>query len=167
MPFLSKQLFIRKSSLPSGGQGLFTRKPITKGERIIEYKGRVTTWKEVNHREGKNGYIYYINRKHVLDAFTYKKALGRYANDARGLGRIKGIRNNAIYKNVGLKVYIDAIRDIPVGSEIFVGYGNEYWKAIRHNRKKSVAPNRTKTSTGAGFRSNVRKTRRPDRRVSH
>jgi len=167
MPFLSKQLFTRKSSLPSGGQGLFTRKTISKGERIIEYKGRVTTWKDVNHREGKNGYIYYINRNHVLDAFTYKRALGRYANDARGLGRIKGIRNNAIYKNVGLKVYIDAIEDIPAGSEILVGYGNEYWDAIRHNRKKSVAPKRTKTSTGAGSRSKVRKTRPQARELSH
>jgi SET domain-containing protein len=152
MPYLSKQLFIQKSSLPSGGQGLFTHKPIRKGERIIEYIGRVTTWKEVNHRQGSNGYIYYINRSHVLDAFTYKKALGRYANDARGLGRIKGIRNNAIYKNVGLKVYIDAIQDIPAGAEILVGYGKEYWEAIRHNRKKTITPKRTKTSTGAGSR---------------
>ena len=152
MPYLSKQLFIQRSFLPSGGQGLFTSRPIRNGERIIEYKGRVTTWKEVNHRGGRNGYIYYINRNHVLDAFTYKKALGRYANDARGLGRIKGIRNNAVYKNVGLKVYIDAIQDIPAGAEIFVGYGKEYWQAIRHNRKKSITPNQTKTPSGADSR---------------
>ena len=155
MPYLSKQLFIQRSFLPSGGQGLFTSMVIRKGERIIEYKGRVTTWKEVNHRQGSNGYIYYINRNHVLDAFTYKKALGRYANDARGLGRIKGIRNNAVYKNVGLKVFIDAIQDIPAGSEILVGYGTEYWEAIRHNRKKSVAGKPTKTRTGTGSRVRV------------
>jgi uncharacterized protein len=135
MAFLSGQLVIRNSTIPSGGRGLFTRKKIRKGERIVEYKGKITTWKEVNHREGNNGYIYFINRNHVLDAFTFKKALGRYANDARGMGRKRGLTNNAAYESAGLKVYIDAIKDIPAGSEILVGYGKEYWDVIRHNRK--------------------------------
>jgi len=100
MAYLSKYLYISRSSIPSGGLGLFTRIAIRKGERIIEYKGKVTTWKEVNHRNGTNGYIYFINRKHVVDAFTYRKALGRYANDARGRVRKKGLKNNATYKTV-------------------------------------------------------------------
>ncbi|MDP9042578.1 MAG: SET domain-containing protein [Bacteroidota bacterium] len=135
MAFLSKQLFVRKSSLPSGGKGLFTRKIIHKGTRIIEYKGKLTSWKEVDHRNGTNGYIYFINRKNVVDAYTYKKALGRYANDAEGTGRKKGLKNNAMYEAVGLKVFIDAIKDIPAGSEIFVGYGKEYWDVIKYNKK--------------------------------
>ena len=134
MAFLSKHLYISKSSIPSCGRGLFTRISIPKGSRIIEYKGKVTTWKEVNHRHGTNGYIYFINYKHVLDAFTYPKALGRYANDARGMVRKKGLKNNATYISIGLKVYIDAIADIPAGTEIFVGYGKEYWAALRHNQ---------------------------------
>jgi SET domain-containing protein len=138
MPFLSNQLFIRRSSLPSGGRGLFTSKMIRKGDRIIEYKGKITTWKEADHRKGNNGYIYFLSRNHVLDAFTYKKALGRYANDARGMGRKKGLRNNAAYESVGLKVFIDATKDIPAGSEILVGYGKEYWDAIGHNKKISI-----------------------------
>ena len=68
MAFLSKYLFIRRSTIPTGGTGLFTRKLIRKGERIIEYKGKMTSWKEVNHRGGRNGYIYFINRNHVVDA---------------------------------------------------------------------------------------------------
>ena len=135
MAYLSKQLFVGRSSIPFGGNGLFTRKPIRKGERIVEYKGKITSWKDVNHRNGSNGYIYYVNRNHVLDAFGYSKAHGRYANDARGMGRKKGLRNNAAYETKGLKVFIDAVKDIPAGSEIFVGYGKEYWDAIRHNKK--------------------------------
>jgi hypothetical protein len=135
MALLSKHLFIRRSSIPSGGKGLFTRKLIRKGTRIIEYKGRITSWKEVDHRKGTNGYIYFINNKHVLDAFTYTKALGRYANDARGMDRKKGLKNNAAYETVGLKVYINATENIPAGSEIFVGYGKEYWDVIRHNKR--------------------------------
>jgi uncharacterized protein len=137
MAFLSKHLFVRRSSIPSGGNGLFTRKMIRKGTRIVEYKGKITSWKEVDHRDGTNGYIYFINRKHVLDAYTYKKALGRYANDARGMGRRRGLKNNATYETVGLKVYIDAMQDIPAGSEILVAYGKEYWDAIRHNKRIS------------------------------
>jgi hypothetical protein len=135
MAFYSKHLFIRKSLLPSGGKGLFTRRRIRKGEKIVEYKGKMTTWREVNHRDGTNGYIYFINRKNVLDAYTYTKALGRYANDAQGMGRKKGLTNNAMYETVGLKVYIEAIKEIPAGSEILVGYGKEYWDVIRHNKK--------------------------------
>jgi SET domain-containing protein len=135
MAFLSKQLYIRRSSIPSSGNGLFTRKMIRKGTRIIEYKGKLTTWKDVNHREGSNGYIYFINRKNVVDAYTYRKALGRYANDARGMKRKKGLKNNATYEAIGLKVYIDAVKDIPAGTEIFVAYGKEYWDALRYNKK--------------------------------
>jgi SET domain-containing protein len=135
MAHLSRQLFIKKSSIPFGGKGLFTRKSIRKGQRIVEYRGKITTWKDVNHRNGSNGYIYYIKRNHVLDAFGYTKALGRYANDARGMGRKKGLTNNAEYETEGLKVYIDARKDIPAGAEILVGYGKEYWDVIRHNKR--------------------------------
>ncbi|HRO71107.1 MAG TPA: SET domain-containing protein-lysine N-methyltransferase, partial [Chitinophagaceae bacterium] len=79
------------------------------------------------------GYIYYIDRNHVIDAGSYSKALGRYANDARGLQKVKGVTNNAVYTEENYKVFIEAIRDIPAGSEILVSYGKEYWDVIRHN----------------------------------
>lgn len=133
MALLEKQLYIKKSTIPGSGKGLFTKKFIPKGTRIVEYKGKMTTWKEVNHDDGKNGYIYYIDRNHVIDARTYSKALGRYANDARGLQKVKGMTNNAVYTEENYKVFIEATRDIPAGSEILVSYGKEYWDVIRHN----------------------------------
>jgi hypothetical protein len=51
--------------------------------------------------------------------------------------RKKGLKNNAAYENVGLKVYIDAVEDIPAGAEILVAYGKEYWDSIRINRNIS------------------------------
>jgi SET domain-containing protein len=147
MAYLSKQLFVRQSSIPFGGKGLFTEKPIRKGERIVEYKGKITSWKNVNHRNGSNGYIYYVNRNHVLDAFGYRKALGRYANDARGMGRKKGLLNNAVYETEGLKVYIDATRHIPAGTEILVAYGKEYWDVIRHNKRLSARQEKKEQAT--------------------
>ena len=133
MPLLEKQLVVKRSTLPGAGKGLFTKKPIPKGTRIVEYKGKVTSWKDADHQGGGNGYIYYVKRYHVIDALPRPKALARYANDARGMIRVKGITNNSDYVEDGLKVYIQSFKDIPANGEIFVGYGKEYWDVIREN----------------------------------
>lgn len=137
MALIEKYLVVKKSILPNAGKGLFTKKFIPKGTKIVEYKGRITTWKEAepNKNKGENKYIYYVKRNHVINAEPYKKALARYANDARGIARVKGITNNAEYDEKGLKVFITSTKDIPAGSEIFVDYGKEYWDAIRYNLK--------------------------------
>lgn len=134
MALLEKQLVVRRSTIPGSGKGLFTKEFIPKGTRIVEYKGKLTTWKEVKHDNGSNGYIYYVTRNHVIDARTYTKALARYANDARGLQKIKGVTNNAVYAEDKLKVYIESTKDILPNSEILVSYGKEYWDTIRHNK---------------------------------
>src|SRR5688572_21484401 len=103
MALLEKQLVVKRSTIPETGKGLFTKKFIPKGSRIVEYKGKITPWKTVKDEDGKNGYIFYVNRNHVINAFPAKKALARYANDARGLVKIKGITNNADYITDGLK----------------------------------------------------------------
>src|SRR5215212_1506908 len=106
----AKHLIVKRSTLPDAGKGLFTKIFIPKGSFIVEYRGRITTWKEVNHDEGKNGYLFYLKRDHVIDAKPYKRALARYANDAKGLHKIKGIANNSIYDVAGSKVYIKAVK---------------------------------------------------------
>ncbi|MGB3005200.1 MAG: SET domain-containing protein [Chitinophagaceae bacterium] len=135
MALLEKKIEIRDSTLPGAGNGLFAREFIPRGTRIVEYKGKITTWKEVDHDDGDNGYIYYVKRHHVIDARNQKTAMARYANDARGISRVKGISNNSTYVEVGLKVYIESRKDIPAGEEILVEYGKEYWDVIRHNIK--------------------------------
>lgn len=135
MALLEKQLYVKKSTIPNAGKGLFTKKFIPKGTLIVEYKGRRSSWKEVEDEDGKNGYIFYINRNNVIDGQPYKSALARYANDARGLVKIKGLTNNCDYIVDGNRAYIESKKDIPAGSEIFVDYGKDYWKVIRHNIK--------------------------------
>lgn len=131
MAYLEKKLIVKKSTLPGAGKGLFTATDIAKGERIVEYKGKITSWKEAEHED--NGYIFYATRNHVIDARPFPKHHARYANDARGIGRVKGLANNAEYAKKEGKVFIEATKDIPAGAEIFVSYGPEYWQAIRHN----------------------------------
>jgi uncharacterized protein len=135
MSLLEEQLFVRKSSLPGSGKGLFTKIFIRKGVRIIEYKGKITTWKEVDHQNGTNSYIYFVTKDHVIDGLPYENEMARYANDARGFTRVKGITNNCQYVEEGLKIFIEAKKDIPAGSEILVGYGKEYWDVMKLNTK--------------------------------
>jgi SET domain-containing protein len=137
MALLENQLVVKRSVIPNSGKGLFTKKPISKGTRIVEYKGKKTTWKNVDIDEGRNGYIYYINRNHVIDARPTPQHLGRYANDAHGMTRVKGLTNNSRYiaDMDTLRVYIEAVKDIPAGGEILVQYGKEYWDVIKHNMR--------------------------------
>lgn len=134
MALLEKQLVVKRSTLPKSGKGLFTKKPIKKGEYIVEYKGRKRKWSDVKD-DDKNGYLYYVNRNFVIDALPAVKTLGRYANDARGLSKINGITNNARYIYDKGHVYIEAIKNIAAGSEILVSYGKEYWDIVKHNLK--------------------------------
>jgi uncharacterized protein len=143
---------------------------IPKGTRIVEYKGKKTTWKDVDIDEGRNGYIYYINRKHVIDARPTPQHLGRYANDAQGMTRIKGLTNNCQYiaEMDTLRVYIEAVKDIPAGGEILVQYGKEYWDVIKHNirlderqkaeaEKEKLKKKTASTKKGAGKKSAAKK----------
>lgn len=136
MAFLEKKLTVKTSSLPEAGNGLFTTIFIPKGTRIIEYKGRITTWKEVS-LHADNPYIFYVTRNHIIDALRTKTSLARYANDAQGLRKVKGVKNNAGYVIDDKRVFIEAIRDIPPMTEILVSYGKEYWDTVRANMKKN------------------------------
>ncbi len=144
MPLLEKQLVVKRSLLPKAGMGLFTRKFIPKGTRIVEYKGIVSTWKEADHENGLNAYIYFINRNLVINASKDKKALARYANDAKGMAKLKGVNNNSQYVLDNKKVYIESIKDIEANGEILVAYGKDYWDVIKKNIKEANEKQKTK-----------------------
>lgn len=165
MALLEKQLVVKRSTIPNSGKGLFTKEFIPKGTRIVEYKGKKTTWKDVDIDEGRNGYIYYINRKHVIDARLTPQHLGRYANDAQGMSKVKGISNNCRYiaDMDTLRVYIEAVKDIPAGAEILVQYGKEYWDVIKHNirldeREKAKLEKEKLKKTASGKKTAKKKT---------
>lgn len=126
-------LKVKKSTLPDAGKGLFTLSDIKKGQIVCEYEGERITWKQAIERndENKGGYVYYINKNNCIDAFQFKTTFGRFANDASGVGRIEGFRNNSTYDVVKNKVYIRATRNIVSGSEIFVSYGRAYWNIMK------------------------------------
>ncbi len=134
MALLEKHLEIRDSNIPGAGKGLFTKVFIPKGTRITEYKGRITTWKDVRH-DDSNYYIFFVTQKHVIDASGHTKVLARYINDAKGLTRIKGMNNNTEFVRDKLRVFVEATRYINPDTELCVGYGKEYWDIVRQNIK--------------------------------
>lgn len=130
MQLLEKYLLVKKSTIPGCGMGLFTKKFIPKGTLIVEYKGTIKTWDQIKDRRRKEyiyAYMYAINGNRYIDASRTPRALARYANDARGLNKIKGVTNNCIYDDDGEKAFIKSVKDILPGSEILVRYGKEYW----------------------------------------
>jgi len=135
MALLEEQLYVKKSKIPGAGFGLFTKKIIAKGEAIVEYKGRLEKWSAVKEQDGHNGYLLQVNRRWAINAEPYKKALGRFANDALGLTRKSGLINNAEYILEGKRCFIHAKRHIQPGEEILVSYGRAYWNLIKRIRK--------------------------------
>lgn len=128
-------LLVKKSQLPNAGKGLYTTTAIKKGTKIIEYLGEIIDWKEYEKRveRDEDGYLFFINKKRCIDAWNTPEHKARYANDAAGLGRVKGLNNNANYEIEDDRCYIVAKKDIAAGEEIFVNYTKEYWDCVRYN----------------------------------
>jgi len=140
--FCGTMLYVKKSKLPNAGKGLWTNSEIKKDEVVCEYEGEKITWKEClkrnENQKGFGAYYFYVNAKNCVDAQHTLWVLARYANDAAGFGRVKGLRNNCKYEVRKGKPYIVATRNLKPGDEIFVAYGKEYWDAIRESFEKKT-----------------------------
>jgi SET domain-containing protein len=128
-------LTVKTSQLPNSGKGLFTTTAIKKGTKVIEYLGEIIDWKEYEKRveRDEDGYLFFINKKNCIDAWNTPQHKARFANDAAGLGKVKGLTNNCSYVIEKDKCFIVAKKDIEAGAEIFVSYTKEYWDAVRYN----------------------------------
>ena len=131
-------LIVKKSQLPGAGKGLYTTKAIRKDSKIIEYRGEIIGYKEYRRRARKevDQYLFYLRRELCIDAMHTPQYKARYANDAAGITRVKGLRNNSDYLIFGDKCFIVASRNIKAGEEIFVNYTRPYWDCMRKRIRK-------------------------------
>ena len=133
-------LVIKKSKLPGAGKGLFTTKAIRKDTKVIEYRGEIIGYKEYRRRARKeqDHYLFYLRRELCIDSLYTPQYKARYANDAAGITRLKGIRNNSDFVIYDDKCFIVSSRDIKAGEEIFVNYTKPYWDCMRKRMKRKI-----------------------------
>ncbi len=130
-------LIIKKSRLPGAGKGLYTTKSIRKESKIIEYRGEIIGYNEYRKRtrNEQDQYLFFVRMQLCIDAMHTPQYKARYANDAAGITRLKGVKNNSDYIIFGDKCFIVASRDIKAGEEIFVNYTKSYWDYMRKRMK--------------------------------
>ena len=136
-------LIVKKSQLPGAGKGLFTTKAISKDSKIIEYRGEKIGYNEYRRRARNevDQYLFFVRRDLSIDAMHTRQYKARYANDAAGITRVKGLRNNSDYIIYGDACFIVASRNIRAGEEIFVNYTRSYWDYMRKRAKKERKQN--------------------------
>ncbi|MBU6257198.1 MAG: SET domain-containing protein-lysine N-methyltransferase [Burkholderiales bacterium] len=114
----ARRIQVRRSGVH--GKGVFALKDIAAGERIIEYKGQVITWKEALKRhphdpaDPNHTFYFHIDDAHVIDAKVGGNA-ARWINHA--------CEPNCQADEIDGRVYIRALRDLAPGEELFYDYG--------------------------------------------
>lgn len=117
-------IIVRNSKIH--GCGVFAKKDIAKGTRLIEYVGEKISKKEAEHRGDKRVdlhkknimlgavYIFELNQRYDIDGnVPYNTA--RYINHS--------CEPNAETEIIRGKIWIIALKDIVKGEEIFYNYG--------------------------------------------
>ncbi|MDO8742194.1 MAG: SET domain-containing protein [bacterium] len=100
----------------SAGLGLFASRPFKKGERIIEYVGRVISTAE--EYTSKSKYLFEVNKRKTIDGAD-RSNVARYINHS--------CRPNCEPEIERGRVYVDAIKSIKAGEELSYDYGEEYF----------------------------------------
>ena len=128
------QVEIKPSRIKNAGYGAYATTLIKKNTRLDEYRGRLLDVNGFN-RLRNTQYVFEVAKKikgkyqtFYIDAKSLKDSnWTRYVNGAKTKTQKKQI-NIATYQYNG-KIFYKTIKDIPVGQELIVDYGDEYWLA--------------------------------------
>jgi len=100
----------------SAGLGLFAARPFKKGERIVEYTGRVISKEEEYTTRSK--YLFEVRKNMTIDGAA-RSNFARYINHS--------CRPNCEPEIERGRVFIEAIKNIKEGEELSYNYGKEYF----------------------------------------
>ena len=128
---IHRRITVRNS--PIHGLGVFALRPIAKGTRIIEYKGKLITDKQADRRFGKlhensaHTMLFSVDGGMVIDAT-------RNGNSARWINH--SCAPNCEIEEEHQRVFIEANRDIRPGEELTYDYnlqiGEPHTKKAKH-----------------------------------
>ena len=114
-----QKYFRKKSGI--NNLGLFAQGDINKGEKVIDYKGKKFTHKQVEENDrfdnSKAIYLFTLNEHYVLDGDT-KTNTAKYINHS--------CDPNCEVDIINGKIWIIAIKDIKKGDELSYDYGFGY-----------------------------------------
>ncbi|SOE47449.1 SET domain-containing protein [Burkholderia sp. OK233] len=126
-----RRVTVRKSSVH--GRGVFALQAIPAGQRIFEYRGEVTSWRRASARYRRSGMPGHTFIFGLADGRAIDGSVG--GNSARWLNHSCRPNCEAIEDERG-RVFIEALRDVMPGDELFIAYGLTTDEAIT---PKSVA----------------------------
>jgi uncharacterized protein len=112
-----RRIAVRTSSVH--GRGVFALVPLKAGDKILEYKGKLVSWKKAQQRyerstaERGHTFFFDLDDGRVIDG-------GQGGNSARWINH--GCEPNAETVQEGDRVFIYALRDIEMGAELFIDY---------------------------------------------
>ncbi|PRX26097.1 hypothetical protein B0G75_12054 [Paraburkholderia sp. BL18I3N2] len=120
-----RRVAVRKSSVH--GRGVFALQAITAGARILEYRGEVTSWRRAAARHKRSGTPGHTFLFGLADGRVIDGSMG--GNSARWLNHSCRPNCEAIEDERG-RVFIETIRDVLPGDELFIAYGLTLDEAI-------------------------------------
>ena len=130
------RLEVRPSLLAGAGDGLFTRAAWPAGSTLGEYAGsRLTFLQYLRSRDWT--YMYWLDRNEFVDPRHHPRVQARYANH-----HFEPDRRNGEFVVRDRRVYLRALRDLAAGEEIYVDYGELYWR-LQHRVAQPPVPRRT------------------------
>ncbi|MFM0014891.1 SET domain-containing protein-lysine N-methyltransferase [Paraburkholderia sediminicola] len=111
-----RRVIVRQS--PVHGKGVFALRALAAGERVLEYKGVVTGWREAVRRHRREGvvghtFLFGLSDGRVIDG-------GRGGNSARWLNHACAPNCETI-EDAG-RIFIHTLRPIAAGEELFIEY---------------------------------------------
>lgn len=187
---MPRKIATRRSNIH--GNGVFAVAPIRKGERLIEYKGRLRTHEEVDAGESgdvESGhtFLFTLNDEYVLDA-NYEGNAARWINHSCSPNCEAVLEEDEDGDRRRDRVFIEAIRDIKPGEELSYNYGirleephtprlKKVWECRCGSRKctgtmlqpkrkpaKNASASRAKTGTKTGTRTGTKAAKAPGRK---
>lgn len=122
-------LYFEASQIENAGNGLYTAIDIYEGEVISLFDGELVSDEIAAKRVEQKQDQYFINLLDgtIMDSM-HTHCFAKYANDAEGIAGGPFKNNSQIALDEEDNVCIKATRTINVGEEVFVGYGEDYWK---------------------------------------
>lgn len=128
---------IRSSEVPGAGNGLFALERIEAGVTIGEYTGDIVASVFKGLRLRNKDYVALTNDPALsIDAFHRPEAMMRYINH-----HPQEEMRNVRYRSEGTRKFVETIRPVEPGKELFADYSAIYW------RLRGITPRATESAT--------------------